>query len=180
MSSFLKMEILARVSGFDIDNDKKYIQIQNISFKGEKIVKNTIKIHKHYTKEQLEQLVGKTIKVVEPEEYTKGFKTFYAGKDIKKVDIDIDFKVNKKLEMKVDNLIESKDSKNEKRTHTILQSIIQNGTRADLFNIKIKDIKKELLQDLKGKKVLVENVEVVKVKDAGTFYSSIQKPKVIA
>ena len=79
------------------------------------------------------------------EEYKKGFKFYYSGKDIKKIDKDVEFELNKEITLKVDNLVESKED-------TTLQSIVINGTRTDLFNLKIKGIKKSLLEEFKGKK----------------------------
>jgi len=174
MSNFLKVEMLVKVSGYDINEDNT-IQIQNVSFNDKgKLVKNTVKIHKSYNEDTLKGLVGKTVKVLEVEEFRKGFKVYYAGKDIKKVDNqDIEFQVNKELTMKVDNVVEAKED-------TTLQSIINNGTRADLFNIKIKGFKKSLLEDLKGSNVVIKGVKVSKIEGSGTFYSSTQKPVRIA
>lgn len=169
MKDFIKCELLVRVSGFQINEDGTF-QIQNLSIneKTGGFIKNTVKVHKNLTEETLKPFIGKTVKIEGVEEYKNGFKTYYAGKDIKKVDKDIDFELNKEIILKVDNLVEKKED-------TVIQSIIQNENRMDLFNIKIKGIKKILLNDLKGKNVVVRGVNVIKT-DAGTFYSSSEKP----
>ena len=167
----MKIELLIKVSGFDMNEDGTF-QIQNVSFnEAGKLVKNTVKVHKNINEETLKSLVGKTVKIENVEEYKKGFKFYYAGKDIKKIDKDVEFELNKEITLKVDNLVESKED-------TTLQSIVLNGTRTDLFNIKIKGIKKLLLEDLKGKKVVVKGVKVIKT-DMGTFYNSSEKPLII-
>lgn len=170
MKNFIKCEMYLRVDGFEINEDNTF-QIQNISFKNDKMVKNTVKVHKSINEETLKSLVGKSIKVENVEEYRNGFKTYYAGTDIKKIDKDIDFQVNKEITLKVDNVVENKED-------TTLQSLIKNNNRTDLFNIKIKGIKKSLLNDLKGKNVLIKGVNVVKT-DMGTFYNSKEKPLII-
>jgi hypothetical protein len=171
MKEFMKIELLIKVSGFDMNEDGTF-QIQNVSFnEAGKLVKNTVKVHKNINEETLKSLVGKTVKVENVEEYKKGFKFYYAGKDIKKIDKDVEFELNKEITLKVDNLVENKED-------TTLQSIVINGTRTDLFNLKIKGIKKPLLEEFKGKKVVIRNVRVVKT-DMGTFYSSNVKPILI-
>lgn len=171
MRDFLKVELFIKISGFDINEDGTF-QIQNVALnEAGKLVKNTVKVHKQLGEETIKGLVGKTVKVEGVEEYKKGFKVFYAGKDIKTATIDTDFKVERELTLKVDNVVDNKED-------TTLQSIITNGTRTDLFNIKIKGIKKPVLEALKSKKVLVKGVRVVKT-DMGTFYSSIEKPTAI-
>ena len=171
MKEFMKIELLIKVSGFDMNEDGTF-QIQNVSFNEVgKLVKNTVKVHKNINEETLKSLVGKTVKIENVEEYKKGFKFYYAGKDIRKIDKDVEFELNKEITLKVDNLVESKED-------TTLQSIVLNGTRTDLFNLKIKGIKKPLLEEFKGKKVVIKNVRVVKT-DMGTFYSSNVKPILI-
>lgn len=173
--SFIKMEIITKISGYDIAEDKQSFQIQNISLseKGD-LKKNTIKVHKSFTKDQLEKLVGKSVLLTDIQEYKKGFKYIYSAKNIKVIENNnIEFNVNKEIEMQVDNVVEIKDD-------TKLQSLIKNGTRLDLFDIKIKGIKKIELENLKGKKVLIQSVKVAKIEGTGTFYSSTQKPKIIA
>ena len=160
MKEFMKIELLIKVSGFDMNEDGTF-QIQNVSFNElGKLVKNTVKVHKSLNEETLKSLVGKTVKVENVEEYKKGFKFYYAGKDIKKIDKDVEFELNKEITLKVDNLVESKED-------TTLQSIVLNGTRTDLFNLKIKGIKKSLLEEFKGKKVVIKNVRVVNVETHG-------------
>ena len=167
----MKIELLIKVSGFDMNEDGTF-QIQNVSFNElGKLVKNTVKVHKSLNEETLKSLVGKTVKIENVEEYKKGFKFYYSGKDIKKIDKDVEFELNKEITLKVDNLVESKED-------TTLQSIVLNGTRTDLFNLKIKGIKKSLLEEFKGKKVVIKNVRVVKT-DMGIFYSSNVKPILI-
>ncbi len=178
MRDFLKVDLFIKVNGYEINEEEGTFQIQNISIQNEKLVKNTVKIHKLYKEDTLKGLIGKTVKVEEPKEYKNGIKIFYAGNDIKKVDLDTDFQVNRQITLKVDNVIESNsiDKKtNKKLTNTTIQSIINNGTRMDLFNIKIKNTKKSELDTLKGKEVLIKNVNVAKT-DFGTFYSSLEKP----
>ena len=170
MNEFIKMELYIKVSGYSKNEDGTF-QIQNIHLNNDKLVKNTVKIHRNLTEEQIKSLLGKTVKVINVKEYKQGYKVFYAGEDIKKVDSDIEFKVNKEIIIKVDNLQEKKED-------TILQSIVNNGTRTDLFNIKIKGISKNLLNELQGKRVLIKGVRVSKT-DFGTFYSSDKKPQII-
>ena len=170
MKNFIKCELYIKISGFDINEDGTF-QIQNVSIINDKLVKNTVKIHKNLNEETLKGLVGKSVKVEGVEEYRNGFKVYYSGTDIKRIDKDIDFQVNKEITLKVDNVVESKED-------TILQSIIQNNNRTDLFNIKIKGIKKSLLNNLKNKNVVVKGVNVIKT-DMGTFYNSKEKPQVL-
>ncbi len=168
MKNFINTELYLRVNGFD-KNDDGTFQIQNISLKNDKLVKHTVKVHKDIPIENLSKLVGKVVKIEDVEEYKKGFKTFFAGKDIKIVDKDLDFYLNKEIELKVDGVSETEKD-------TVLQSIVRNGTRCDLFNIKIKGQKN--LKDLQGKKVKVTNVNVIKM-DAGTFYNTDKRPQII-
>lgn len=170
MKDFIKCEMYLRVDGFEINEDNTF-QIQNITFKNDKMVKNTVKVHKSINEETLKGLIGKSVKVENVAEYKNGFKTYYSGTDIKKIDKDIDFQVNKEITLKVDNVVENKED-------TTLQSLIKNNNRTDLFNIKIKGIKKSLLNDLKGKNVLIKGVNVVKT-EMGTFYNSKEKPLII-
>lgn len=178
MKDFLKVELYVKVSGYEINEEEGTFQLQTLAFINEKLVKNTVKIHKLYKDEVLKPLVGKTVKVIEPKEYKNGANTFYAGTDIKKSELEVDFKINRELTLKVDNIIESTslDKKsNKKITHSTIQSIVSNGTRTDLFNIKIKNTKKTELENLKGKEVIIKGVNVAKT-DFGTFYSSEEKP----
>ena len=70
----MKIELLIKVSGFDMNEDGTF-QIQNVSFnEAGKLVKNTVKVHKNINEETLKSLVGKTVKVENVEEYKKGFK----------------------------------------------------------------------------------------------------------
>jgi hypothetical protein len=171
MKNFIKCELNIKMTGFDINEDGTF-QIQNIFLnENGSLVKNTVKVHKNLNEETLKGLLGKTFKVEGVEEYRQGFKVFYSGKDIKKIDKNIDFEVNKEITLKVDNVVEKKED-------SVIQSIIQNGTRTDLFNIKIRGIRKILLNDLKGKNVVIQGVKVVKT-DMGTFYSSDKKPLII-
>lgn len=170
MKDFIKCEMYLRVDGFEINEDNTF-QIQNITFKNDKMVKNTVKVHKSINEETLKGLIGKSVKVENVAEYRNGFKIYYSGTDIKKIDKDIDFEVNKEITLKVDNVVENKED-------TTLQSLIKNNNRTDLFNIKIKGIKKSLLNDLKGKNVLIKGVNVVKT-EMGTFYNSKEKPLII-
>ena len=171
MKDFIKVELFLKISGFDINEDGTF-QIQNVSLnEAGKLVKNTVKIHKNLSEETLKPLIGKCVKIEGVEEYKNGFKTYYAGKDIKRIDKDLDFELNKEITLKVDNVVENKED-------TVLQSLIINGNRTDLFNIKIKGIKKVLLNDLKGKNVSVKGVKVIKT-DMGTFYNSSVKPTII-
>ncbi|RXK11678.1 hypothetical protein CP965_12980 [Halarcobacter mediterraneus] len=178
MKNFLKVDLFVKISGYEINEEEGTFQIQNISFDNGKLLKHTVKIHKLYKEDSLKALIGKTVKVEEPKEYKNGIKVFYAGSDIKKVDIDEDFKINREITLKVDNIIESTSidkNTNKKLTHSTIQSIISNGTRTDLFNIKIKNTKKIELDNLKGKEVVVRGVNVATT-DFGTFYSSVEKP----
>ncbi|WP_368031407.1 hypothetical protein [Arcobacter sp. s6] len=155
MKDFIKVELFLKISGFDINKDGTF-QIQNVSLNDAgKLVKNTVKVHKNLSEETLKPLLGKCVKIEGVEEYKNGFKTYYSGKDIKRVDKDLDFELNKEITLKVDNVVENKED-------TVLQSLVINGTRTDLFNIKIKGIKKLLLEDLKGKKVVIKGVKVIK------------------
>ncbi len=182
MKDFIKVELYVKVSGYEINEEDGTFQIQNISVNNDKLVKNTVKIHKSYKEETLKGLVGKTVKVQEPKEYKNDAKVFFAGSDIKKADLDIDFKINREISLKVDNLIETNsiDRKtNKKFTHTTIQSIISNGTRTDLFNLKIKNTKKSELEQFKNKEVVIKGVNVAKT-DFGTFYSSEEKPLLVS
>ena len=171
MKDFIKVELFLKISGFDINEDGTF-QIQNVSLNDAgKLVKNTVKVHKNLSEETLKPLLGKCVKIEGLEEYKNGFKTYYSGKDIKRIDKDLDFELNKEITLKIDNVVENKED-------TVLQSLVINGTRTDLFNIKIKGIKKLLLEDLKGKKVVVKGVKVIKT-DMGTFYNSSEKPLII-
>ena len=171
MKDFIKVELFLKISGFDINEDGTF-QIQNVSLNDAgKLVKNTVKVHKNLSEETLKPLLGKCVKIEGVEEYKNGFKTYYSGKDIKRIDKDLDFELNKEITLKIDNVVENKED-------TVLQSLVINGTRTDLFNLKIKGIKKPLLEEFKGKKVVIKNVRVVKT-DMGTFYSSNVKPILI-
>ncbi len=168
MKNFINTELYVRISGFDKNEDGTF-QIQNISIKNDKLVKNTVKVHKDISIENLTKLVGKVVKIEEVEEYKKGFKVFYSGQDIKIVDKDLEFYLNKEIELKVDSVSETEKD-------TVLQSIIKNGTRCDLFNIKIKNQKN--LKEIQGKKVKLTNVNVIKM-DSGTFYNTDKRPQII-
>lgn len=176
MSNFIKTEIITKITGFDKNEDGTF-QIQNITLHDTKgLIKNTIKIHKNLNETELNNLVGKTVKVLEVDEYRKGYKVFYAGKDIKLVknenDTDI-FEVKRELSLKVDNIVAVKDNNSK------IQSIVKNGTRTDLFEIKLKGITINKIQDLKGKKVLLKDINIARMDGVGTFYSTEKLPVVI-
>jgi hypothetical protein len=181
MKDFIKVDLFIKISGYEINEEDGTFQIQNVAFNNDKLVKNTVKIHKTYKEETLKSLVGKTVKVEEPKEYKNGMKVFFAGTDIKKTDLDTDFKINREITLKVDNIIESNsiDKKtNKKLTHTTIQSLVSNGTRVDLFNVKIKNTRKIELNNLEGKEIIVKGVNIAKT-DFGTFYSSEEKPLLV-
>ena len=52
MKDFIKCEMYLRVDGFEINEDNTF-QIQNITFKNDKMVKNTVKVHKSINEETL-------------------------------------------------------------------------------------------------------------------------------
>lgn len=181
MKDFLKVELYVRVDGYEINEEEGTFQIQTLATINEKLVKNTVKVHKIYKDEILKGLVGKTVKIIEPKEYKNGANTYYAGSDIKKSELEVDFKINREITLKIDNLIETNsiDKKtNKKLTHSTIQSIVSNGTRTDLFNIKIKNSKKSELEQFKNKEVVIKGVNVAKT-DFGTFYSSLEKPTLL-
>lgn len=170
MKEFIKIEIMAKVGGYDLNDDGSF-QIQNLSIKNNgELVKNTIKIHKKITEQELKNLVGKVVKCDNVKEYKNGFKSYFSSDNFKIInDVIVDFEVNKEIIIKCDNVI-TKD-KNSK-----IQSIVINETRQDLFNITIKGITK--LENLKGKTIKIKGVIVAKT-DFGTFYSSNKTPEVI-
>lgn len=176
MSNFIKTEIIAKVSGFQKNEDGTF-QIQSIRLDEKKgLVKNTIKIHKEVSEVDLTALVDKTIKVLKVEEYKKGFKSSYAGQDFKLVrnesNQDI-FQVNRELTLKVDNIVAvgktGEDSK--------IQSLVKNGTRTDLFEIKLKGIKLNSVQNIKGKEVILKGINISKMEGVGTFYNTTVLPE---
>ena len=89
----IKVEVKDVSKSFSkVDEGKPLPVIQNVSFnEAGKLVKNTVKVHKNINEETLKSLVGKTVKIENVEEYKKGFKFYYAGKDIKKIDKDVEF-----------------------------------------------------------------------------------------
>ncbi|MDD2651922.1 MAG: hypothetical protein PHX44_02580 [Sulfurimonas sp.] len=172
MKDFIKIEIIAKVGGYDLNNDGTF-QVQNLSFKNNgELVKNTIKVHKDIKEDDLKKLVGKTLKFENVKEYKQGFKSYYSSDSIKLLsDVNVDFEINREITIKADNVITMKDNKS-----TRIQSIVLNETRQDLFNITIKD--KINLENLKGKTLKIKGVKVAKT-DNGTFYSSNELPQII-
>ena len=175
MSNFIKTEIISKVSGYQKNEDGTF-QIQNITLNEVKgLVKNTVKIHKELSEEELTQLVGKTIKVLEVEEFKKGFKSYYNGKDFKLVkneaNTDI-FEVRRELTLKADYIV----AVGKEKTDCKIQSMVKNGTRTDLFEIKLKDIKINRVQNLKGKEILIKGINIVKMEGTGTFYNTTVVP----
>jgi len=177
MNNFIKTEIISKINGYSKNEDGTF-QIQSIILDSKKgLIKNTIKIHKDIPIEQLESLVGKTIKVLQVEEYKKGYKSFYSGKDFKLVknenDIDI-FDVKREIILKIDNLV--KVGKNGEDTK--IQSLVSNGTRKDLFELKLKNINISKVLTLKNKEVVISGVNIAKIENMGTFYSSTVLPTI--
>jgi len=165
------------------EEDRTSFQVQSIIFKDNgEMVKKTLKVKKEVSEEQLKAMIGKTFDFSEIEEYAhnnNGFTTYtYSATNFKpsstqpKTPV---FEVNKKLIIKVDNII---DNTNKNGVSTKLQTIVQDGLRTDLKTVKINDIKASELQALKGKEVLITDLRVSKM-NGKTYYSSNTKPEAI-
>jgi len=165
------------------EEDRTSFQVQTIVFKDNgEMVKKTLKVKKEVSEEQLKTMIGKTFDFSKIEEYShnnNGFTTYtYSSEDFKpakeqpKTPV---FEVNKKLIIKVDNVI---DNTNKNGVSTKLQTIVQDGLRTDLKTVKINDVKATDLQNLKGKEVLITDLRVSKM-NGKTYYSSNSKPEAI-
>jgi len=178
MSDFLKVEITTKVNGYKVNSDEGTCQIQNISIneKG-KLIRNTIKLHKPLGEKELSQLVGKVIKLSGVKEYGD-FKKVYSATDLKMTNETNDiFKVDKEMRIKINNITDGVDSKDNK-SFVVFQSVVQDNGNIKLIDLKLKNRKLSDYKEFKGKNILAKNVRVSQF-NGNTFYSIEDAPVAI-
>ena len=178
------------------EEDRSNFQIQMIKFdeKG-KQEKNTIRVNVNLSEDELKKMKGKTYLFKNVNVYTLKNSNDLAygvdsiGEEVKGI-TEPTFIANSYTKVKVSNLItptKKVDKKRGNRTvkvdvetkDTLIQSVVQFGTRIDLKSIKIKDIQIGQLEELRGKEILIENIQVFKPMNGSAIYSTETKPKII-
>ncbi|MGA1941249.1 hypothetical protein [Arcobacter sp. YIC-310] len=203
---FLNTDLTCTVSGFSYgsvwDDDKgEYVedrssfQIQSIVWDEElgRFDRRTIKIKKKMEEDELEKLRGRTFFFKDVNVYpnkktrTNAYGTDNLGEELKDIK-EPTFIVNSHAKVILSHLYTPQKTVDKKRGMTVkkvkvdtkdtmVQAIIQHGTRVDLKNIKIKNTNVSDIEHLKGQEVIIENIEVFKPSNGATSYSTETLPK---
>ena len=171
---FIVNDIICKVSGYDLNEDGQSFQIQSLVLDLEKgFTKNTIKITTSFKKEEVEKLVGKVIGVKNAIEYSGGS---YGVDNFQVIDKKVGeqglFDVNGKITKPILVSFIKKTGKGSK-----IQSLVDNGTRQDLFEIGIDGVSPSQLENMRSKKVMIEGVKVFNI-DGKKYYKMTKTPKV--
>jgi len=203
---FLNTDITMTIQGYSYGStyneeaekyveDRSSFQVQSIIFDEEtsQFNKRTLKINKTMTEDEIEKLIGRTFffkdVAVYPNKETRttAYGVDEIGEELKDIK-EPTFIVNSHAKVILSNLYTPQKTVTKKRgmgmkkvkvdtNDTMIQAIIQHGTRVDLKNIRIKDVRVSELENLKGKEVLIEDIEVFKPSNGATSYSTSTLPK---
>ncbi len=127
--------------------------------------------------ELINKLIGKDIKLIEPQEneglFAKGFEILSETKNPF-------FTLNRSMKMKVMTVVDMSSTFNRKTTVKTEIATIHKGAKTIKLGINLLDIPKVQVDNFKGKKVLVENVQArYNKKMKSMVYSTKTLPKVI-
>lgn len=171
---FIVNDIVCKVSGYDISEDGLSFQIQSLVLDMEKgFKKYTIKITTDFKQEEVKNLVGKVIGV----KNAIGYGNTSFGSDNfqvleRKVGDEGLFDVNSKITTPVMVSFIKKTGKGSK-----IQSLVNNGTRQDLFEIGIDGVSPSQLDKLRSKNVIIEGVKVFDI-NGKKYYKTTKIPRV--
>lgn len=192
----INIKLLFEVKGARINEateDKPAsVQFQTFSKNEEtgELKKQTLKINKEMSEEELKSLVGKTIYCDTNShnlgEYGDSFSKTYGADDfsIAKQKGKSSFELSKEVVLEsVDSVVYKHNEQDNSKSKTVIQAIVKDGLAMDIITISIKipDEKSfKIIEGFKNKKVLVKELSVFKdTKNFKTYLSSEVIPELI-
>lgn len=184
----IKRTITATVGGYkyiqDSNKQNVAIQFQSLFYNEEKqkFEQKTVKLHKLLDEKKADNLIDKTLRFDNVDEYVIDNNTYYSSKEFEVIESSEDiFNINKTAEIVL--LAVVRQSAKDKADSIVMQTKKKIGKALKLDNFKIKSdvFDEELfnkLSKLIGKKLLLKDINEVHFNNK-TFYSTSVAPSII-